>query len=168
MKQIDKILHRISILFYIFVGIFIISFCYGSHIAFSGAMAQSTVDLEQDSLWAMIVIWITILIMFVTSVWSIVLFVRLLIVIGKSIARKNIFAMQTVRLINRYAVIATILMACVLTVQLMRPDIIAPDESDTFIYMEVISGASSIVMLLMFAQVLKIGNILKQEQELTI
>lgn len=167
MKPIDQILNRISVLFYIFAGLFVVSTVYAFIVGFCGLAGTPRAPQEHQSLVMLIAIAILGLTMIVAGVWAIVLFVRLLVSIGKSIARRNIFDLQTVRLINRYAILNGVCILLLIIFHFVEPGLYSQTEG-VFMYSEMLSNAGSLAMLLMFGQVLKIGYILKQEQDLTI
>lgn len=167
MKQIDKILHHISILFYIFVGLFVVGTIYGF---FAGLLSNATTkpSVDHHSITEAAIMCTVALMMIVAGVWSMILFVKLLVNIGRSIARKNIFDLKTVRIINRYSIMYSITILLLLIFQIGFRDFISNDIEEIYFFSEMISSTTSMVMLLMFGQVLRIGYILKQEQELTI
>lgn len=165
MNQIDQILKRISIFYYIFVGLFILGGVYSFVVAFVNAANRPSISFEGASVATLISLLVFSILLTFVAVWTIVIFVKLLIVIGRSIARHNIFSLRTVRIINRYAILNTALLVMVMINDVIMSQYV---DTDPHIYTDMITSASSMVMLLMFAQVLKIGYLLKQEQELTI
>lgn len=168
MTDINKILSRITILYYIFIVVLVADFAYSLWASFLTGFeqgrqsAQAIMENDPYSLLFMVVWGILTIIV---CVWVLVRFVILLISLGRSIATKNIFNPKTFKHINRYAVIYAVSLVMMFVSQVTG----TPSEIELHDQiMSLLSGASTIVLLLLFAQVLKIGNILKAEQDLTI
>lgn len=167
MKQIDFILSHITMLFYIFVGLSILGTAYGLVMMPSSDVSpEALAQFKKMGISGAMFLILLFLALFTAGVWSTVLFIILLVRIGSAIARKNIFDMRVVRVINRYAILTGITLFLMLLVFMIMPANLTPD--DFWIKSSTISAASSTVMLLILGQVLRIGHILKQEQELTV
>lgn len=166
MKQTDQILKRISVLFYFFVALFIVGTIYGFSIGFMKGLDQVGPPTEGIALLKVVAKVIASLFILIPSIWSFVLFIQLLTSIGRSIAQKNIFNTRTIELINRYAKIYVVLIISMTLFAIIFNEPFV-DGWLNFIS-ELLTELSSVVMLLILGQVLKIGYILKEEQELTV
>lgn len=161
MKNIKQILRNITILYYIFLALLLLQLVLEFIPDFLEGFSYGSQNADkQSTLFTVIAFPITIV-----FIWSTVLMVRLLISVGKSIYRRNIFNPKTVKLINRYAIIYGALLALTFVgMSTYR----GPETDMIETYYEIVSRAMQVILIVMFGQVLNIGCILKQEQELTI
>lgn len=168
MTDINKILSRITILYYIFIVVLVADFAYSFGTGFLTGFEQgrqSAQAMIENDPYSLLYMAVWSLLTIVIYIWALVLFVILLVSLGRSIATKNIFNPKTFKHINRYAVVY----ASSLVMMFVSELIGSPAGLELHdLIMNLLSGASTIVMLLLFAQVLKIGNILKAETDLTI
>lgn len=162
MRNINHILHRISILYYVFLALYIVSIVYSVTLSVVNSMDSGReYDIDHASGLMFVLLVVCLVALIVATVWTIVLFVKLLITIGKSIKRKNIFNLRTVNLINRNAILNGVLLVLIcITEILFKSDI---DRQSLSLFEDMMGGALQLVMMLIFGQVLKIGYILKQE-----
>lgn len=167
MKQIDKILRRVSILYYIFlivtIASFVISFTYG---IMAGLDVDKKVRFADTPPYEIIIFVVSQLLICVASVWALVLFVKMLILIWNSLRKKDIFNLRIIRIIRRFIIVYLILtiFSSFGFLSSMFPIEITTAE----VLMSICSTISTVIILLMFCEVLKIGNILKAEQDLTV
>lgn len=168
MPVINKILSRITILYYIFIAVLMTDFAYSFSIGFLDGFNsghEQASQMAEANPEGLIVAAIWSLVSIAVFFWMIVQFIILMVSLGRSVARKNIFNLRTVHHINRYAMTYAFWLAALFIGHFIK-------ESATLelhdVVGNVLSGSATIVMLLLFAQVLKIGNILKAETDLTI
>lgn len=168
MTSTNKILKRITLLYYIFIVVLVVDFAYSFGTGFYEGFSQGQQHAEhlaKTSPYALLIVSIWSLLTVAIYLWAFVLFILLVVSLGKSIAHQNIFNPHTGRFINRYALVYAISIAMMFVDPLI---VSASGISMHDVIMNALSGASTIVMLLLFAQVLKIGSILKAETDLTI
>lgn len=109
----------------------------------------------------------------IAGVWAIVLTIRMVINLGRSIVRKDIFNPKTIRLCRWYALMIAIYSVSFGFHVYIKEVTVAPYLDGTqweFIpsFPLDLSTLTVALMIYMFSEILKIGGILKQEQELTI
>ncbi|MEG2336261.1 MAG: DUF2975 domain-containing protein [Bacteroidales bacterium] len=108
-----------------------------------------------------------------SSLWTLVLGIRLLINVGKSIFRKDIFNLKTITLCKRYALVLAILsvslgLSSIMNEQAVAQYFVNTDWDFIFSFPIDLNGISTAILVYLFSEILKIGYLLKQEQELTI
>ncbi|CDN31288.1 hypothetical protein BN938_1194 [Mucinivorans hirudinis] len=168
MKNIDKILSGITKLYYVLVGIILFQIVYITVIEniVHRTRERSFVDMimnSQSSLKTYIGFAIMI-VLGVLSIWIIIIFFKLISATWRAVKSKNIFDLGTAALINRYAVINLVGSSLTITLFVIFPEMI---DSDLSVEAE-IGYLSTMVICMIFARILRIGYILKQEQDLTI
>lgn len=168
-KPIDHILHRLTIFYYIFLVVTIASvvagFSYGLSMGMDRANQQASY-MATFSTPTMVVFVASWTILCIASVWMIVLFIRMIITIGRSIRHKDVFDLRLVKLIHRFVILYTVTIVCAYVNVMTHVNPVKLPMME--IMTEFLSAISTVVILLIFCEVLKIGHILKAEQELTI
>lgn len=168
MKNINKYLNEISKFYYVLLSLIIAQAIYivviKRFIEPNNEYISSV--FEQGNLIQKILFVPFVLAIFVIFIWLLTLLVKLILCMRKAIQSKNVFDLATAKIINRYVVInisgwCLAMLASVVfhNIDYFQYKIDIVNEIDFF---------ASMVIYLIFAQVIRIGYILKQEQELTI
>lgn len=168
MKPIDLIVRRLTIFYYIFLiatlASLVMAFVTGFAQAIQGRAAG---DFISQSITVEIAYVILALLTMVNSVWLLLLFVKMLIIVYKSIRDKDLFNARLIKIIPRFVVLYIILMVLAYIAFCLKGS--SSLEMSMYDFsVEILSSISTVIMLLMFCEVLKIGNILKTEQDLTV
>ena len=161
MEKLEKIISNIRLLYYCFVVFFVVSGLYSFYVGLKSPLGELDVT-EQHNFGFMIWTLLISILSLVANVWTLVLFIQLLICLGRSIAKKDIFNLKTVKIINRYAVLAFIsaILSCFLYYTVYNE----PDHFNLLM----VSGIQNIIILLIFGQVIRIGNYFQEEYDLTV
>lgn len=165
MPILEKILSRITTLYYIFIVVLIADFAYSFLLGFFEGYSSNQELINEISPTLTVVYFVSKLLCLALYVWTVVVYVQLLISLWRSVRTKNIFNPSNIKYINRYALLYGISSIMICAEQLLNP---AGGMAVTEMIINLLSTATTIVLLLLFAQVLKIGDILKSEQDLTI
>lgn len=231
MKQIDKALRRIRILYYVFIAAFIIDIGYGlyagdwqsfvegfksgqeaaraEHEDFTYTITSGIIekhkrvtpdyiipvgeggtseveitdthheivlklsDGEKPSTGYTIFKVFFMLFAVVSGIWALVLTFKVIIRIGYSIIKKDVFNARIIRTCRRYAIIIAVFAVTHGLLDFVEGWMISgylhgTEWEFTLRFPFNLSMLSSAVLVYMFSEVLRIGNILQQEQELTI
>lgn len=167
MKNINPILHRISIFYYIFIALYILASIYGMSIVIVNSVGpKPSPYINNESMISPIFFIAWSLISLAAIIWYFVVFIKLLTTVSRSIKRKNIFNLRTVKLINHNVIVNGVMLILIFIAEISFKTSI--DKNSLSLFEDIITGSLQIVMMLIFGQVLKIGYILKQEQKLTI
>lgn len=168
MKNIAQYLSTISKLYYVLLSLIFAQAIYISVIQtfVEPSNHQTSSVFEQGSLFQQIFLVPFALTLFVVFVWLLTLLVKLVLCMRRAIRNKNVFDLTTAKILNRYVVVNLCGWGLVMLASIVFHDI------EYFNYkidiVNEIDYFASMVIYLIFAQVIRIGYILKQEQELTI
>lgn len=140
------------------------SFVYG----FSKVFKDGTnVDMSSLSIVESVVFMANQLLIIIGSIWVLVLFIKMCVIIGRSLRDKNPFDLRIVKIVYRYIIISLVV-SLLSYISFVIMDELMLIVSAYELVSDVLSSVSTVVMLLIFCDVLKIGHILKEEQDLTI
>lgn len=174
MENFSRILRNINILYYVLLVLFVGVICFDIIPGFYDGFQQGFeggVDIGKriGELGTVDIIMKLLAIpMIVAFFWSIILLFKLIYHTGRSIARKDIFNPKCRRLINRYAIVAGSMFILMTIITLTQWSIGRYSREITDLIYDVLVQGVQIVILVILGQVLKIGEILKKEQNLTI
>ncbi len=161
MERLEKIISNIRALYYCFVVFYVMSGLYSFYVSLTSPFGQIEMGEELSIGYALWVLIISILSL-TASVWTVVLFIKLLICLGRSIARKDIFNLRTVKIINRYALLTLI---CAGMTFLMCNTVY---NDASYFNLIMVSGLQNTIILLIFGQVIRIGNYFQEEYDSTV
>lgn len=174
MERIPQILRNISILYYVLLALFVGVIAFDVIPNFIDGVATDFNEgraMAQRNRGAGVADTIVMILSFpmtVAFIWSIVLLIRLIYYTGRSIARKDIFNPKCRRLINKYAIISGSMFVLMTIISLTDWSAGKYTRNITELIYEILVQGMLITMLVILGQLLRIGEIFKREQNLTI